>query len=117
MQTGSSEPQADLSLAQRRMILDACAQVGGGPPSSQPTLITPSNDASGSSARSGGAFDDFTADAFPGYRLERRLHEGGQGVVYQALQLSTQRHVAIKVTRHGPLATADERARLERDVR
>lgn len=52
-----------------------------------------------------------------GYDLIREVGRGGQGIVYQALQRSTQRHVAIKVLRHGLLATASEHARLEREVR
>jgi WD40 repeat protein/tRNA A-37 threonylcarbamoyl transferase component Bud32 len=51
-----------------------------------------------------------------GYELIREVGRGGQGIVYQALQRSTQRYVAIKVLRHGMLATAGEQARLEREV-
>ncbi len=52
-----------------------------------------------------------------GYDLIREIGRGGQGIVYQAIQRSTQRHVAIKVLRHGVLASAGEQARLEREVR
>lgn len=116
MRTRSSEQPADVSSAQRRMILDACAQVAGGSASTQPTRIA-RLDSPGSDVTAPEPVEDFHPDSFPGYRLERRLHEGGQGVVFRALQVSTQRPVAIKVTRHGPLATADERARFEREVR
>ncbi|MCA9255049.1 MAG: serine/threonine protein kinase, partial [Phycisphaerales bacterium] len=41
---------------------------------------------------------------------------GGQGVVYKAIQLSTQREVAIKVLREGPFAGASDRVRFEREI-
>src|SRR5262245_21215853 len=47
----------------------------------------------------------------PGYELVREIHRGGQGVVYQAVQRSTRRDVAIKVMRQGPFATLADRAR------
>src|SRR5262245_9678751 len=37
--------------------------------------------------------------AIPGYTLVAELQRGGQGVVYRAVQRSTQREVAIKVLR------------------
>src|SRR6185295_356466 len=79
--------------------------------------------ASGSSAvrGAGGAGDtgnaDFAADSFPGYELGREIHRGGQGVVYQAVQRTTGRKVAIKVMRDGPLAGEHDRLRFEREVR
>ncbi|MGD9688775.1 MAG: protein kinase [Phycisphaerales bacterium] len=56
-------------------------------------------------------------NAIPGYEILREIHRGGQGVVYQALQKSTQRKVAIKVVHGGPFAGPRERARVEREVR
>ncbi len=56
-------------------------------------------------------------DAVPGYRLIGEIHRGGQGVVYKAVQETTDRLVAIKLMREGPFATADDRARFEREVR
>src|SRR4051812_289660 len=40
--------------------------------------------------------------ALPGYTIEREVSRGGQGVVYQGVQRSTGRPVAIKVMREGP---------------
>ncbi len=57
------------------------------------------------------------ADALPGYRMIKEIHRGGQGVVYQASQLSTRRKAAIKVMRQGPFAGPSDRARFEREVR
>lgn len=57
------------------------------------------------------------SDSIAGYTLLRELHRGGQGVVYQAIQKSTQRKVAIKLLREGPFAGDADRARFEREVR
>ena len=42
----------------------------------------------------------------PGYELQGELHRGGQGVVYRARQLATNRPVAIKMMLQGRLATS-----------
>lgn len=55
-------------------------------------------------------------DSFTGYQIVREIHRGGQGVVFQALQKSTRRKVAIKVMREGPFAGASDRARFDREV-
>jgi WD40 repeat protein len=52
----------------------------------------------------------------PGYQIIREIHRGGQGVVYQAVQRSTSRHVAIKVMKQGPFATLADRARFDREI-
>lgn len=52
----------------------------------------------------------------PGYEIIREIRRGGQGVVYQAVQRSTKRNVAIKVMRQGPFATLADRARFDREV-
>jgi tetratricopeptide (TPR) repeat protein len=52
----------------------------------------------------------------PGYRLLGEIHRGGQGVVYQAIQESTNRKIAIKVLKEGPFADATELARFEREI-
>ncbi len=56
------------------------------------------------------------ADAFPGYRIVGKIGGGAQGDVYQANQISTDRTVALKVLREGPLADPASRARFEREV-
>ena len=56
------------------------------------------------------------ASLFPAYEIQREIHRGGQGVVYQAIQKATKRHVAIKVIREGLLASTSERARFDREV-
>ncbi|MFH0981735.1 MAG: serine/threonine-protein kinase [Planctomycetota bacterium] len=56
------------------------------------------------------------SDSFAGYQIVREIHRGGQGVVYQAIQKSTHRKVALKVMREGPFAGPADRARFEREV-
>lgn len=53
---------------------------------------------------------------FEGYELIREIHHGGQGVVYQAIQKSTKRRVAIKVLLEGPYASEAARRRFEREI-
>ncbi|MCH8967173.1 MAG: protein kinase, partial [Planctomycetes bacterium] len=51
-----------------------------------------------------------------GYKIIRRLSEGGQGVVYQAIQESTKSKVAIKVLLQGVHASKMARKRFEREI-
>lgn len=52
----------------------------------------------------------------PGFRLIARVSEGGQGVVYKAIQVGARRKVAIKFLRHGRLATERQLHRFERET-
>jgi len=54
--------------------------------------------------------------SLPGFEIRREIHRGGQGVVYQAVQKSTRRDVAIKVMREGPHSAAQDRGRFQREV-
>lgn len=56
------------------------------------------------------------APPIPGYRLAREIHRGGQGIVFEAVQESTRRKVAIKVVREGPFASPAELTRFRREV-
>jgi serine/threonine protein kinase len=63
--------------------------------------------------------DDRTppADLVPGYTLEREIHRGGQGVVFQGTHHATQRTVAVKVMRWHELADSSEVKRFAREIR
>ncbi|MCG3127867.1 MAG: Serine/threonine-protein kinase PknD [Phycisphaerae bacterium] len=72
--------------------------------------------ATADSVKHGPAFALPPPDSFAGYRILREIHRGGQGVVYQAMQKSTNRKVALKVMREGPFAGAADKARFDREV-
>ncbi len=55
-------------------------------------------------------------DALPGYRLINLISRGGQGVVYRAVQRSTNRMVALKILPGGPLASKARHDRFAREV-
>ena len=54
--------------------------------------------------------------ALPHYDVLRWVREGGQGVIYHARHLPTQRLVAIKVLSEGPVASEARRRRFEREI-
>lgn len=56
------------------------------------------------------------ADLFPGFEIVAEISRGGQGIVYQAVQLATKRKVAIKVLLHGHYADSDSRRRFQREI-
>ena len=56
------------------------------------------------------------APQIEGYEITRELSRGGQGVVYQAIQQSTKRKVAIKILLEGPYASKSARRRFEREI-
>ena len=56
------------------------------------------------------------APQIEGYQILEKLGEAGQGQVWRAVQLSTQRQVALKVPRVGLLSSPKTLARFEREV-
>ena len=72
-----------------------------------------SRGSAGSAAASSGSLP---VDFFPGYDLKCEIHRGGQGIVFQAVQKSTRRTVAIKMIREAAFAGPLERSRFEREV-
>jgi len=57
-----------------------------------------------------------TVPAIEGYEIIGRLGEGGMGVVWQAVQLSTKREVALKLLPAGQFGSAKAQRRFEREV-
>ncbi|MHC4796980.1 MAG: protein kinase domain-containing protein [Planctomycetota bacterium] len=55
-------------------------------------------------------------DSVAGYEIKREIHRGAQGIIYQAIQLSTSAEVAIKFLREGMHASATNRRRFEREI-
>ncbi|MCH8881673.1 MAG: protein kinase [Planctomycetes bacterium] len=68
------------------------------------------------SAADSRADDALAGIVIEGYEILRELHRGGQGVVFQAIQKSTKRKVAIKVLREGPYASKSAQKRFEREI-
>jgi serine/threonine protein kinase len=62
------------------------------------------------------AFGEGVDTAFEGYKVLGQIGEGGAGTVWRALQLSTQRQVALKVLGMGTFASEKARLRFEREV-
>lgn len=87
------------------------APLHGGPLAPSPSSTTASSP--GDSARPP---DAASLPQITGYEFIRELARGGQGIVFEALQRSTARSVAIKLLRSGPFSTADEQRRFEREV-
>ncbi len=52
----------------------------------------------------------------PGYEVLREIKRGGQGIVFEAVQRSTRRRVAVKVLLDSALYSQSGRARFEREV-
>ena len=85
------------------------------PPGSYGSAGSPAVPAAGLKGLDAGAPSP-AADAIPGYKILKELHRGGQGVVYQAAQLSTKRKVALKVMLEGPFAGPESKRRFEREI-
>jgi tetratricopeptide (TPR) repeat protein len=58
----------------------------------------------------------FAKDTVPGYELREFISPGGQGVVYRAVQKSTEKHVAIKFMAL-PLSGGLDNSRFRREVK
>jgi serine/threonine protein kinase len=74
------------------------------------------NGRSSSAGAFGSAGAAHAPSLIPGYETLAPIHSGAQGVVYKALQRSTQRTVAIKVMRDAAPEGLRELSRFEREV-
>lgn len=61
--------------------------------------------------------DDDLQLTINGYRLIREINQGGQAIIFLAVQESTGRKVALKLVPGGPLAASRERRLMEKEVR
>jgi len=52
----------------------------------------------------------------PGYTIVREIDRGGMGIVYEAVQLSTKRTVALKTLPGGPFAASEALKRFQREI-
>jgi len=52
----------------------------------------------------------------PGYEISKEVGRGGMGRVYQAIQISTRRTVALKIMLEGPFTSEKSKRRFEREV-
>jgi tRNA A-37 threonylcarbamoyl transferase component Bud32/tetratricopeptide (TPR) repeat protein len=62
------------------------------------------------------SFTDALSSELANLKLVMELDRGGQGVVYEAHHLTTNRRVALKILHDGPLASKAQRARFLREV-
>jgi predicted Ser/Thr protein kinase len=114
----SEAPRSDFSHADDDALAELLAQ-------GLTTPRTEAQDAAGSADRTGpdSTAEDLSRDALasllriPGYEILRPIASGGMGRVYAAVQLSTQRTVALKVMLDGPLSSETAKRRFEREVR
>lgn len=110
--SSSVQRRRELIEAARRQVEKAQGPWGAGPgsPIKNNATLAPSDDGSDGSSLP-------PPDSFAGYKILREIHRGAQGVVYQAVQESMSRKVAIKVMKEGPFAGPSDRARFDREVR
>ena len=112
METGDSAKGDSSSDAKRKRIEDARRRAERDHSPQLPSSTTQSDSHDSREP----AFDTVKSDSFAGYHLVCEIHRGGQGVVYQAIQKSTRRKVAIKVLKEGSFSSAAERMRFEREI-
>jgi serine/threonine protein kinase/tetratricopeptide (TPR) repeat protein len=109
----SAETDAGVRGRIRALVAAAERQAGQITPESRSSDLETRADASASQIQD---VESLLGRDLPGYRILGEIRRGGQGVIFRAVQLSTRRHVALKVLRDGPFAAAADRLRFEREV-
>src|SRR6266850_6110106 len=87
-------------------------------PIAAPSSTAPQNgDGNGNGSKSAARVEDEPIRiTIEGYYIQHRFSHGGQATVFQAVQASTGRKVAIKVIHGGSLTSSERRARFEREA-
>lgn len=110
-----TRPAGDARPEQERRLIDAALRAAGDValPADEPATQTAGSDSPPGSS----SFVNLPPrDLIPGYDILREIHRGGQGVVYQALQVATGRKVAVKVMHEGPHGGPAARERFKREI-
>ncbi|MBI5764028.1 MAG: serine/threonine protein kinase [Planctomycetes bacterium] len=76
----------------------------------------PAADARPADDADGEALCDTLPLEIPGVQIIERVDHGGQGIIYKALETETNRTVAVKVLRDGPVSSPSQRARFAREA-
>src|SRR5947199_4403580 len=79
-------------------------------------LPVPENDNGNGKGAKRAIDDEAIRITIEGYYIQQALSRGGQATVFQAVQASTGRKVAIKVIHGGSLVSSDRRNRFEREA-
>jgi eukaryotic-like serine/threonine-protein kinase len=117
---GSASPEQATFWRRHLRLCDACAmamaqlRMGQGSPSPQLQHDNPPHETPGSNGLLVGLEPNLQLGDF---RLEQRLGSGGMGVVYQALQISLNRHVALKVLPSSLVGDGSAIERFHREAR
>lgn len=116
-QAGELEPQAAAALAEHLDKCPACAERNAALLAEHQTWVDRLRVAGPPPPRVGPPPGSrFAADDIPGYELLTPLSQGGQGLVFRAVQKSTRREVAVKVLREGLYAAPSAKRRFEREI-
>ena len=80
------------------------------------TALESKDDLCGTPAEESRRFSPTPQPVIEGFDILHELHRGGQGIVYEAVQKSTKRKVAIKLLLEGVYASRIARKRFERET-
>jgi serine/threonine protein kinase len=116
---GEDVPDGDVIASHAELMpelqeaLNQLAQPGR---TGQDVTVTPTLGDDGSTEGRGTISPPLPGDTFAGYDIIRELSRGGQAAVYQTIQKSTKRKVAVKIPLEGVFASKSVRRRFEREI-